>query len=218
MTMQLYALQRMLEDMYRVRLNYQVDDFVTTDRAFAERIDANVDSRSVKEKLLVLEDRGELNLSLFLDPEIVACLESNNPMENLDEENLQSFLLALEGVSHFLYLGWNACRDRSVTLLELELQAEVDKFISTLALMAKSQAGRVPANLRQLLFENCVFDDALQGAHLTRYRDANRYAGKYCWQLEDRYLKRQQITAMWQDLRQFYRLPQSQKLQRIDFS
>ena len=42
---------------------------------------------------------------------------------------MECFCLALEGVSHFLYLIWNASFDRSVTLLEMELQAEIDKFV-----------------------------------------------------------------------------------------
>ena len=49
----------------------------------------------------------------------------------LDGENLADFWSALEGVSHFTYYAWNAARDKSVSLFELELQAEVDKFVTT---------------------------------------------------------------------------------------
>ncbi len=216
--MSLYPLQRLLERIYAVEIGYQVDDFLVTDPQWVAQVDTSPDARLIKEKLLVMQQDDALELSLFLDPEVISCLAEHDPFQSLHDENLQAFLLALEGVSHFLYLGWNAGLDRSVTLLELELQAEVDKYVSALSLIRKQFKGRVPQELRARLFERCIFDGTLQEGQLTRYKDANRYAGKYCWQLENRYLKRKQVAAMWQDLRHFYRLPQGQKLRRIDFS
>ncbi len=216
--MSLYPLQRLLERIYAIEIGYQVDDFLVTDPDWVAQVDASPDARLIKEKLLIMQQDDALDLALFLDPEVIACLTKHDPFEALHDENLQAFLLALEGVSHFLYLGWHAGLDRNVTLLELELQAEVDKYVSTLSLIRKQFKGRIPRELRAQLFDRCVYDKRLKEAQLTRYKDANRYAGKYCWQLENRYLKRKQLAAMWQDLRHFYRLPQGQKIRRIDFS
>ena len=52
-------------------------------------------------------------------------------MVRLNENNVADYWTALEGVSHFTYYAWNAARDKPVSLFELELQAEVDKFVTT---------------------------------------------------------------------------------------
>ncbi len=48
---------------------------------------------------------------------------------------------ALEGVSHFVYLAWNAGHDKPVSLLELEMQAEVDKYVGSYWLMRRQLPG-----------------------------------------------------------------------------
>ena len=55
-------------------------------------------------------------------------LRAHDPRERLDDGNLPDFLLALEGVSHFVYIAHRARLERSVSAVELELQAEVDKL------------------------------------------------------------------------------------------
>ena len=51
--------------------------------------------------------------------------------------NVADYWTALEGVSHFLYLAWNAGHDKPVSLLELEMQAEVDKYVASYWLMRR---------------------------------------------------------------------------------
>ena len=58
----------------------------------------------------------------------LANLERHDPATRLDETNFADFCLAVEGVSHFIYVALRAADDRGVSQLELELQAEVDKF------------------------------------------------------------------------------------------
>ena len=70
--------------------------------------------------------------------------QRRDPLEALDEGNLADYCTALEGVSHFHYLVWSLARGRNVSLLELELQAEVDKYASAVALLTRQRAGRFP--------------------------------------------------------------------------
>ncbi len=214
--MSLYALQRLLEHIYRIKLDYRVDDFLITDPELAAALLGSPDVCPSREKLLVRQEQGELQLSLYLDKEIVQRLTKQNPITSLHDENLEDFLLALEGVSHFLYLGWKAELEQGVSLLELELQAEVDKFISTLTLLARQRRRWIPFHIHRRLFERCGFEPYLEGERLWRYRNANRFAGKYCWQLEDRYLNRRKITSLMEELRHFYRLSQQQKICHIE--
>lgn len=166
----------------------------------------------------MLEDEDELHIALYLEPTIVARLADEDPFARLHDGNLAAFLLALEGVSHFLYLTWNASFERSVSLLELELQAEVDKYVSTLHLLGRQYNGRVPIDLHQQLFESVVFDPTLEDGQLVRYREANRFAGKYCRSLEARYLREYSGSPMTAELRRFYRLTQNQKIRRIELA
>ena len=143
-------------------------------------------------------------------------LLKNDPAIDLHEDNFEDFCLALEGISHFTYMIWNAMHDRSVTLMEMELQAEVDKFVMLADCLVQQQNKFTNTELRTLLFDAIHFDEALNDEEQQRYRDANYYAEKYCWQLERRYLSTGSEQALLNELRRFYRLNQGQKLQRIN--
>jgi len=186
-----------------------------TDAELAARIDQGDRTRAAREKLLVREARDGLDLALYLDSAIVARLREDDPMDRLHDDNLADLWLALEGVSHFVYLVWNARYARKVTLLELELQAEVDKYVTTALLCARQCAGRVPGELHRRLFEEVRFDAALDARGLERYRSANAYASMYCSVLRDLYLRRPGREGMIPELRRFYRLGQSAKIDRI---
>ncbi len=148
--MVLRQLQGMLERIYDVPLAHDVVQFVLTDRgALPEECRA---SRS-DEQLLVADDGAELALGLFLDPAVLARLDAANPLETLNGDNLADYWTALEGVSHFVYLAWNAAHDRPVSLLELELQAEVDKYVSSVQLLRAQDPTRYPVELHRVLFE-----------------------------------------------------------------
>ena len=69
-----------------------------------------------------------------------------------------------EEVSHFLYVLFCARAERSVTQLELELQGEVDKYLSAVCSCALQDEGAVSPRLRELLFR--------------RYRLARRPVGR----------------------------------------
>lgn len=171
-----------------------------------------------KEKLLVLEEGEKLDIALYLDAEIMSLLGRDDPIVQLHDGNLPEYLLALEGVSHFLYLTYHAAYSRGISLFELELQAEIDKYVTTAALLSRQLGGRVPVRLHQWLFEKPHFDERLKGAQLDRYRDANRYAGKYCLALERQYLKGKRGVGLSTELIRFYRMSRGEKIRRIDHS
>ncbi len=206
------AMQSLLESIYDVPLGHDVRDFLVTDRNLAAALKAGA-GQGVREQLLVSEDGEYVDISLFLDEDVLRRLCRRDPRVDLDETNLEDFCLVVEGISHFVYLAWNARHDKSVTLMELELQAEVDKFIAALHLLGTR--GVAPA-LHRCLFDYVSFDPRLDGARLTRYRHASRYAGKYCKTLYRRFMHRVRRPGMLAELRRFYRLPQSAKIRHID--
>jgi hypothetical protein len=211
--MVLGQLQTLLSELYALDVSHDVHDFLLTDAGLARALDS--DGRTVDEKLLITEEDGEAAIALYLDAELMRRLGTNNPATQLSLENLEDFWTALEGVSHFLYYVWNAARAKSVTLMEMELQAEVDKFVGT-ALLLRQQGARLPRNLHSCLFDFPRFDDRLGAQELDRYRSANRYAGKYCKKLAQRLAVAADPGALRRELCRFYRLPQPAKLEHIE--
>lgn len=215
-TTPLDALQQRLEQLYDVRLDHRVEDFVITDPVLARELEDNPDARPTAEKLLVRQHADGLDLALYLDAALLERLETIGPHGEPDIDELADYCTVLEGVSHFLYLGWNAGHGREVTPLELELQAEVDKYIVS-ARRLRRHNRHAPAELHRWLFANAVFAEELERPELERYRDASRYAGSYCRQLAERYLglAATDNEGLLRDLRRFYRLPLHHKLRHI---
>jgi hypothetical protein len=211
--MRLAGLQDLLSDLYALDVPYRVEDFLTTDAAIAGALDES--GRHMDEKLLIAENGGEAEVCLYLERDLLERLERSDPLTRLDGDNLQDFLTAFEGVSHFTYYAWNAELDKSVTLFEMELQAEVDKFVATTRLLLR-QDRRLPCGLHHWLFELPKLDSRLAGDELDRYRDANRYAGKYCRRLAPALARGPETEPLQRELRRFYRLSQPAKLEHID--
>ncbi len=203
----LSRLQKGLERMYRIETEVSVDDFVIGDQA---RRELGV-ARAPREQLLVSEEGGEVSLGLFVDARALSNLERNDPTRRLDEQNFGDFLLAVEGVSHFVYLTWRAQNDHRVTALELELQAEVDKYVTCLLLGSADRS----AELRRRLFEQFSFEPDLDDDERARYRTANSNAQRYSASLERRFVQPGRISDMLGELRRFYRLPLDGKLDHI---
>lgn len=210
----LTSLQRQLERIYEVEIPHRVEDFLITDPRLLSDLhgDEETDHSEVEEQLLVVQDGESVDIALYVDREIVDRLTQDDPRSRLHAGNLADYCTAMEGVSHFLYLAWNAGHERGISLMELEMQAEIDKYVSTAFLFGKQGSGRVPSNLYRWLFEKPVFDSTLDRMSLERYRDANYYASKYCARLEKRYLKHNGRSGMVNDLRRLYRLTNHAKI------
>lgn len=210
--MALNRLQNQLERIYEVRIEHRVEDFVCSDPRLLAALEPQAAAGSAREQLLVHKDDEGLNLSLYLD---AAVLERLGDVA-MPDSDIDSWCVALEGVSHFLYLVWSASHERQVSLLELELQAEVDKYVALTCAVAARHGARLPAGLRRVLFDAAHFDPRLRGAELARYRDAHRYAARYCAELERRHGGDGGLDRMLCELRRFYRLDQAGKLRRIE--
>lgn len=213
--MVLRGLQALLGRLYDVELSHDVYDFLITDR-HAVGASSN-EQRTLDEELLLAEttDGAGAGVALYLDPELLGRLEAADPHDALTESNLADYCTALEGVSHFVYSTWGLERDMPVSLLELETQAEVDKYAVTVFLLAAQQEGQpYPAQVHGRLFDRVSFDARLEPEQYERYRTAHRCAAHYCRRLERRFVNRgkPKIEAMVRELRSFYRLRHAAKL------
>ncbi|MDX1482658.1 MAG: hypothetical protein R3315_13325 [Woeseiaceae bacterium] len=208
--------QQRLTDIYCADHGHDIRDFVITDRRIADAIGSGAMLSNTDESVLVQEDDDGLALSVFLDSDMLERLDSVDPLTSLKPDHLDDLWKVVEGVSHFNYLVWCASHDRSVTLLELEMQAEVDKFVSTLLLMIEQGDAQMSSQLHRWLFEDADFRDDLCRETRARYEAASRYASRFCHRIRGRLLEGD-ATAL-PELRHFYRLTQPGKISHIHAS
>ena len=206
----LARVQRGLESLYRVDTGVEVGDFVVDEAAR----DAFAVTRRPREQLLVCETAGDVELALYVDPSALRNLAAHDPGRRLGDHNLGDFLLAVEGVSHFIYAICCARAGRPVSQLELELQAEVDKYVTCL-LATDEPAREVSAGLRRRLFADAIYDTDLDSDEHDRYRAANDNAHRYAAWLEAVYVVPRRIPEMLGELRRFYRHGLAAKLSTI---
>lgn len=214
--MSLIQLQAGLQSIYELDIEHNIENFVLTNKSIADHFCQLNSNLNTREKLLVHQDEEGLNLSLYLEKDLLEYYLDSDPLSNLGGHNIQEFCIVLEGISHFLYLVWNASYDRSVTLLEMEIQAEIDKFVMLLDCLERQSIHSATRQISKLLFEKNVYHTDLSGEELQRYVYATKYARQYCQRLEDHYLEQKDKKGLLSELRKFYRLTKPGKLDRIN--
>jgi hypothetical protein len=213
--MLLARFQSYLSSFYEAPSEYDVYDFLITDARLADALTPKGHCDN-DERLLVAQSAEGVALSVYLEQTMLAQLSRDDPFIDLHDGNMSAFMLAVEGVSHFNYLCWNAAFDKSVTLLELELQAEVDKYVTATALLGAQGNSKSASALHEILFDRIKFRDDLTEQNLERYRDANHYAAKYCRSLRSNFPDSHGESCFRNELRRFYRLTQNEKIRRIE--
>jgi hypothetical protein len=209
----LSQLQEHLTNIYRVDPGYDVNDFLITDPIIAEILGKGSMIRETEESVLLQEDEDGLALSVFLDSAMLSRLKDANPLQELRVDQLKDLWTVLEGISHFNYIAWRARNNRCVSLLELEMQGEVDKFVSTFFLALDQEDSELAVNMHGWLFDDVRFNPRLSRDQHERYATANNYAARFCHGLRKR-LARDSREGL-HELRHFYRLSQRDKISHI---
>lgn len=202
-------LQTALQNRYDIALPYSVERFISHD---AKSLGALTGiTPDTPEMLLVHQQNDTLDITLFLDKAVTTSLPEKSWSKHWNGEHFDNYCIVLEGISHFVYLSWSAHHDRSVRLLELELQAEIDKFVFA-SIDANAQ------DTRQLI--NRLFDDVSYRASLSeesrvRYQTANQLAQHYCLWLRNNFDLTNHNRRLSAELARFYRISGSAKLRHI---
>lgn len=216
----LRRMQTLLAQLYDAPVREDVQDFVLSDRQCLSEVVGEQAEHAGDERVFVVEEEQGVRLGLFIDSDVLARLARRDPLAALDQDNLPDYCTALEGVSHFHYLVWSLARGRNVSLLELELQAEVDKYAIAVALMTRQQSGRFPEALHARLFHAVSFLPQPDEISRHRYQEANRHAARFCRSLEEKFLRaRRQRPELWLgELRRFFRWGHQEKIRNLAVS
>jgi len=211
-------IQNQLTDLYHIDLSQRAQDYLIDRREALNLLESPSHSKIPKELLLVRQQNDEtVEIALFLDQGLLKNLEQFDPQVSLSEENLSDFCIAVEGISHFVYFLWKANQGHKITQLEMELQAEIDKFLILYFAMGSSRT--ISSNVDKLfsaLFEDFHLFDNMSGESEERYMTASHLAMRYCHRLHERFLRKSETDKALNEARQFYNLSQSEKIHLIN--
>lgn len=213
--MSLDYFQQRLQSIYEIDVVHRAHDFLLTDELIANQLSGASNTCFARERLLIAECEDGLDVSLYICAEVMQMLEELHPVDLLNDGNYSEYCLILEGVSHFLYLVWCAGHERKVTLFEMELQAEIDKFI-LLHSLNDGPALYHSSQIGNWLFRKHGFLETLTDDERARYERANHYAGKYCRGLQQQYRVADMNQELLNELRRFYRFGREEKLRYIN--
>jgi hypothetical protein len=143
-------------------------------------------------RVLVREEAGSVSARIYYPDALIRQLEDRPPGRGLTDANIDAFSIFVEELDHFLLLAERVRLARPVTLLELEMHANVTKYL-VCALFLGAERGRgkkAPLAdedrvwLLWHLFEKITFaepDPQVQ----SRYRAAARFARRFLGGLDE---------------------------------
>jgi hypothetical protein len=179
-----------LERLYQLTRVASVEDYITVEAG-------------ARETLFVRStDDGAIELSLRV-PALEDAARNANALDRICQ--------IIEGVSHFVYVADRAARDQSTTQLELELQAEVDKYVVLGSSNPNFDAVQSSA-LRISLFQEVEYINAAATEEGERYRTASVNADRFTRKLEQHYIRDRNLPALRKHLRAFYQMGLEDKL------
>jgi hypothetical protein len=140
-----------------------------------------VDSATEQARTLVRDTPGALRACIYYPDELIETLECHPPQRGLSGRNVDAFSILVEELDHLLLLVWRKRQSRSVTLFELEWQANVTKHLVLAYFLAAGRPRLQAAErawLRHHLFDKGTFVD-VDPSVAERYRQAARCAVKF---------------------------------------
>jgi hypothetical protein len=153
-----------------------------------------------REALLLRESEGELEMALVVPATARASQVANDH---------DGWLQLAEGVSHFVYVANRARQELPSTQLELELQAEVDKFVLLVLEQLPYDRGEA-FEVHSRLFERVTYLHEAGTELGDRYRTANDLAARFVRRLMSHGHETTHAT-----LRRFYRAGQAEKIRLV---
>ena len=201
-------LERRIARRYDIAPVHPLRDFVLQDPD-ALRTLSDADAHT-DEVVLVREGDDGLELTVYLSRDVCERARAALAERDLRDGGLDAVCTLVEGVSHGVCLLWHARHGRELRPLDLELQADIDKYL----VLSRDLA--VAGGLHRALFERVRYTAPAGSALESRYRRANGRAARYCRWLDRRFPGRAERGALNAELARFYRLSGHAKLRRIE--
>ncbi len=199
----LREIQAHLESIYRIQAP-DVEHFRITREQLIHMTGDSL--RDAEEWVLVREMSDGVDIAVFVDDCHLAALSELSCISEAPLQAFSAFCAATEGVSHFLMLFERYRRQEPVRMLELEAQAEVDKFVC-----ASLHHPHHSEEWWMRLFREASVVDGLGTEESDRYEEAGRLAAGFCSALDEH-----PTVASWlYQLRSFWRASGAQRLETM---
>jgi hypothetical protein len=216
---------RALKRLYNIDPKFKAENFLLqTEDSEVEESDGDTNSFSVPSgrmhaALLVRADLGNTNdfsLAIYLSHALREKLKSISHWDvgSWDHQQVSAFVTLTEEISHFNYLLFHSLRGRKVSQLELELQADVDKFLIVFFATIKGRevTGAFFERLYDQLFLHFRLRDELTPQQRERYENANAVAKSFVLKFRPLLKKKNLYEKALQLARKFYRVDCPEKI------
>lgn len=200
--MLLNQIQLQLQDRYDLDIPYCIEEFVSSDRRVAAQLadtheNTGLERPKVDEEVVFIEQhRDSLEFTVYFDEQLLESVAQSR-------SDLDGVCTVVEGASHAVCLLWHAHNDRQLRPVDLELQAEIDKFVVLMETITDSATRQ--ALHRRLFSHSRILPDA-GSALYERYKVANSLASDYCQWLSYRFIDGNNRAELNGELSRFYRL------------
>jgi hypothetical protein len=199
----LQIIQKWIESTYCLEQEQPVSQFLIKQTLLKKYLGNQHPLNHAEEVLLVFAQNEEVELGLYLHPKFSRKMDFYNSSPH-------EILTLLEGVSH-LRLALNRFRvGENFSQLEMELQAEIDKF-----LFFSMPHDLFPNRNAWAHLEKEANLRGLSKQQKETYQTARRLACRYCLELEKKYLNTKSFDGLFHEVRQFYRMSHWKKIHTI---
>ena len=212
-------LQRKIEKTYALDTGItNIEQYIIGDKGYKEfyaKEKIRTVVKSYSGARVFIRDAGDtLKVSIYYPDELIRGLESNDPRLGLHDGNVDLCASFVEELDHFLFIAQNYKQHRPFSLLELELQANVTKYLVLkyfIALQNKSlKLSKFDKEyIRYHLFYKRKYDIE-DTSERKRYEDAGKFGMIYT-----EYIDLLPQEDRLRDLRQFSRMTCPSKIRHI---
>jgi hypothetical protein len=212
-------LQKKIEKTYALDTGItNIEQYIIGDKGYEEfyakeKIRTVVHSQSGA-RVLIRDAGDALKVSIYYPDALIRELEDNDPRLGIHDENIDLCASFVEELDHFLFIARNYKLNRPFSLLELELQANVTKYLVLKYFVALQNRSLKLSEfdreyIRHHLFYKRNFDIE-NISERKRYEDAGKFGMIYTKQID--LLSHEERLR---DLRRFSRMTCPSKIKHI---
>ncbi len=213
-------LQRKIEKTYALDTGItNIEEFVIGNKGYKEfyaeeEIKTVVNNSHSRAQVFIRDIGNRLKASIYYPDELIKVLENNDPRIGLHDDNIDVCASFVEELDHFLFIAQNFKLNRPFSLLELELQANVTKYLVLKYFIAlQNKSVRLSKGDKEYIRHHLFYkrkyniDDP---SERKRYEDAKIFGMIYT-----KYMDLLSHEDRLRDLRQFSRMTCSSKIRHV---
>lgn len=130
--------------------------------------------------LIVSQQNGISDVAICLQEKILHYFSSRRYPKDFSFEDLPSLSVLIEELSHFSFFCEKSHKKQEISPLDMEIQAEVDKFSFALHCLEEMERESERHFVYEVLFENPQLGDWVAEKDRELYLDANQIAKNFC--------------------------------------